>query len=167
MIMYFEIESHLLLHPARNSSGSIPAALASSSNLPCFGFYCRPSGFTTPVSPLSTRCFRRARFCVNTLPSTGTLASILWTRWYQLRGLPLVGSECICQQCNSSFASSFTEKCHAIGHGLYRPSLKNHWKRKQGKCNSCHSYPTTVLCTVKCSIIRPQPYKLTTPKNIH
>ena len=25
------------------------------------------------------------------------------TRWYQLRGLPLVGSECVCPQCNSSF----------------------------------------------------------------
>ena len=24
-------------------------------------------------------------------------------RWYQLRGLPLVGSECVCPQCNSSF----------------------------------------------------------------
>ena len=26
-----------------------------------------------------------------------------WARWYQLRGLPLVGSECVCPQCNSSF----------------------------------------------------------------
>ena len=24
-------------------------------------------------------------------------------RWYQLRGLPLVGSECVCLQCKSSF----------------------------------------------------------------
>ena len=69
----------------RNSSGSIPAAIASTSTLPCFSVYCRTSGLTTSVSPLSARYFRKARFCIITLLSTGTLASIFSTRniWRQ------------------------------------------------------------------------------------
>ena len=46
----------------RKSSDSIPAAISSTSTLPCFSVYCRPSGLTTSVSPLSARYFRRARF---------------------------------------------------------------------------------------------------------
>ena len=40
-------------------------------------------------------------------------------RWYQLRGLPLVGSECVCPQCNSSFVitrgSDKPSACAAAG----------------------------------------------------
>ena len=56
------------------------------STLRCFCVYCRPPGLTTSfVSPLSARYFRRALFCMNTLLSTGTLASIFSTRniWRQ------------------------------------------------------------------------------------
>ena len=41
---------------------------------------CRPSGLTTSVSPLSARYCRRARFCMNTLLSISTPASIFGTR---------------------------------------------------------------------------------------
>ena len=68
----------------QNSSGSILAAIASTSTWPCVNVYCRPPGFTS-VSPLSPRYFRTARFCKNTLLSTGALASIFSTRkiWRQ------------------------------------------------------------------------------------
>ena len=38
-------------------------------------------------------------------PCVGKLCTVSRprARWYQLRGLPLVGSECVCPQCNSSF----------------------------------------------------------------
>ena len=41
----------------RNSSGSIPAVITSTSTLPCFSVCCGPQGFTTSVSPLSGRFF--------------------------------------------------------------------------------------------------------------
>ena len=61
----------------RNSSGSILAA--STSTLPCLSVYSRPPGFTTSASPMSARYCHSARFCINTLLSTGTLASIFST----------------------------------------------------------------------------------------
>ena len=63
-----------------NSISSIPAAICPTSTLPCFSVYCRPSGLTTFVGLLSARHFRRACFRMNTLPSTGTRASIFSTR---------------------------------------------------------------------------------------
>ena len=60
----------------RNSSASIPAAITSTITLPCLSVYCRPPGFTTSVRPLSTKYFRRARSCMNTLQSTSALAYI-------------------------------------------------------------------------------------------
>ena len=59
-------------------------------------------------------------------------------RWYQLRGLPLVGSECVFPQCHSSFV---------ITRGSAKPSTfglpvhlsRVHQKCKQKKWNSCHS----------------------------
>ena len=69
----------------RNSSGSIPASIASTGTLPCFSVYCRPPSFTTSVSPLPARYFRRERFGMNTMLSTGTFALIFSTRkiWWQ------------------------------------------------------------------------------------
>ena len=46
------------------------------------------------------------------------------SRWYQLRGLPLLGSECVCPQCNSSFVIT-RGKCQAIGVMPSRLSLKS------------------------------------------
>ena len=44
----------------RNSNGSTPGDITSTSTLPCFSVYGRPPGFATSVIPLSTRDFRRA-----------------------------------------------------------------------------------------------------------
>ena len=52
-VMRYEIETHIPFHLAAElECGSIPAVIASTSTLPCFSVYCRPSGFTTFVSPL-------------------------------------------------------------------------------------------------------------------
>ena len=79
-VMHYEIVPHLLFH--------LPAQLD--------WLYCRcyrlylhlgmlqrvlpTTGLHQSVSPLSARYFRRACFCMNTLLSTGTLASIFSTR---------------------------------------------------------------------------------------
>ena len=78
-VMHYEIVPHLLFH--------LPAQLD--------WLYCRcyrlylhlgmlqrvlpTTGLHQSVSPLSARYFRRASFCMNTLLSTGTLASIFST----------------------------------------------------------------------------------------
>ena len=61
-VMHYEMDSHLPFHLAANSSGSIPAAIASTSTLPCASAYYQPRGFTTSVSPLSARYWRRDVF---------------------------------------------------------------------------------------------------------
>ena len=59
-------------------------------------------------------------------------------RWYQLRGLPLVGSECVCPQCNSSFViTRGSAKPSAFGLPVHLS--RAHKKRKQKKWNSRHS----------------------------
>ena len=50
-----------------------------------------------------------------------------WARWYQLRGLPLVGSECVCPQSNSSFVIRWEVPSHS------RPSLKSSLETQTGK----------------------------------
>ena len=86
------------------------------------------------------------------------------TRWYQLRGLPLVGSEGVCPQRNSSFVIT-RGKCNSsfvitrgsaqdIGLRSSRPSQEIiNANRKSGT-------PVTVKSpTVKCPMVRPQRYR--------
>ena len=84
-VMHYEIEPHLTFHLAAKLEWLYSGCFRLSQHLAIHSVYCRPPGFTTPVSPLSARCFRRACFCMNTLLSTGTLASIFNTRkiWRQ------------------------------------------------------------------------------------
>ena len=58
-------------------------------------------------------------------------------RWYQLRGLPLVGPECVCPQCNSSFViARGSAKPSAFGVPVHLSRAQK--KRKQKRWNSHH-----------------------------
>ena len=76
------------------------------------------------------------------------------TRWYQLRGLPLVGSECVCPQCNSiSFVITRGSAKPSASPFIYQELTRNA-NRKSG---------TPVIGkspTVKCPMIRPQWYNI-------
>ena len=59
-------------------------------------------------------------------------------RGYQLRGLPLVGSECVFPQCNSSFViTRGSAKPPAFGLPVHLS--RAHQKRKQNRWNSRHN----------------------------
>ena len=75
---------------------------------------CVPRYFTQPQAPLRDVHIYQC-YCTDSRPRA---------RWYQLRGLPLVGSECVFPQCNSSFVIT-PGKCQAIGVRPSRPSLKS------------------------------------------
>ena len=83
-------------------------------------------------------------------------------RWYQLRGLPLVGSECVCPQCTCSFV---------IARGSDMPSamdlpvritrsqeLTTNANNDNGTPWVSYKMHPTILCTIKCLMIRPQRY---------
>ena len=79
-VMHNEIEPRLPFYLAANFEWFYSRRYPPYQYLAIFTVYYRPPGFTTSHSPLSARCFRRARFCMKTLLSTGTLASIFSTR---------------------------------------------------------------------------------------
>ena len=61
--MHYEIEPHITFHLA----AKLEWLYRLYNHLANFSVFCRPPGFTTFVSPLSARYFRRARFYMNTL----------------------------------------------------------------------------------------------------
>ena len=89
--------------------------------------------------------FRTALPCTDSRPRA---------RWYQLRGLPLVDSECVCPQCNSSFVITRGVPSHRrSAFPSISQELTRNAKRKSGT-------PVTVNSpTVKCPMVRPQRYR--------
>ena len=78
-----------------------------------------------------------------------------WARWYQLRGLPLVGSECVCPQCNSSFViTRESAKPSAFGLPSISQELTRNANRKSATLVRLNSP------TVKCPRVRPQRYNI-------
>ena len=70
-------------------------------------------------------------------------------RWYQLRGLPLVGSECVCPHCNSSSLSHGELPSHRRS---AFPSISQELTRN---ANRKSGTPVTVNSpTVKCSTLQ-------------
>ena len=80
-------------------------------------------------------------------------------RWYPLQGLPLVGSECVFPQCNSSSLSHGEVPSHLRS---AFPSISQELTRN---ANRKSGTPVTVNSpTVKCPMVRPQRY---TTKALH
>ena len=81
-------------------------------------------------------------------------------RWYQLRGLPLVGSECVCSQCKISNSSFVITRGSAMpfGHEPSRPSLTSSQETRAANVELPGKLYPTVLYTVKGPMIRPQRY---------
>ena len=73
-------------------------------------------------------------------------------RWYPLRGLPLVDSECVCPQCNSYFV---------ITRGSAMPAafgLPVHRSRVESQREKVHLPSQVKSPTVKCPMVLPQRY---------
>ena len=77
--------------------------------------------------------------------------------WYQLRGLPLVNSECVCPQCNSSFVVT-RGSAMPSAMNLYHPSLKSLQATPTSALELPYKLYPTVVCAVICPMIRPQRY---------
>ena len=86
-------------------------------------------------------------------------------RWYQLRGLALVGLECVCSQCNSSFVITRGNVICPSAMGLPVRILRSQELKSSQETPIMtielldKMYPT-ILCKVKCPMIRPQRYSI-------
>ena len=88
-------------------------------------------------------------------------------RCYQLRGLPLVGSECACPQCNSLFVitrGSDMSSAMSSAMDLPVPFVSQDLKSSQETAIATIELPDkmypAILCTVKCPMVRPQRYTI-------
>ena len=80
-------------------------------------------------------------------------------RWYRLRGLPLVGSECVCPQCNSSFVIARASNMPSVIDLPVRiSSLKSSQETSIMTIELPDKMYPTILCRVKCPMPRPQRY---------
>ena len=78
----------------------------------------------------------RQEYSQTKVPSSMCTDSRPRARWYQLQGLPLVGSGCVFPQCNSSFVSHGEVPSHRRSNFA---SVSQELRRKQNKWNSRHS----------------------------
>ena len=120
----------------------------------CFQLVSHTNNSSTVISGL--RKASRSRWAVSsTYPiQVNYTDSRPRARWYQLRGLPLVGSECVCPQCNNLSLSHGEVPSHRRS---AFPSISQELTRN---ANRKSGTPVTVNSpTVECPMVRPQRYK--------
>ena len=108
------------------------------------------------------QCYQRTKHYTLTLyisslqyRSTNCTDSRPRARWYQLRGLPLVGSECVRPQWNSSLSHGGLSHSRLWTFPFVSQELTTNAINWSG---TSWQKVSSFICTVKCPMIRPQRY---------